>query len=147
MAPEEARQDIEDLLEAHKAMGAVRGYYFSSFEWLATKDPDFERARQEMVRRVYTPQNPVLPVKYRELIAAAILAYRNYASCEKHLRRALREGASMQEVIEAMEVASIPGGMPLLHFALDELMKIEADGEGAGDSAPPSSPTNPPDRP
>ncbi|HVB77978.1 MAG TPA: carboxymuconolactone decarboxylase family protein [Candidatus Nitrosotalea sp.] len=122
---------VDELLAGHQELNRSRGYGFSSFEWLARQDPDFEAERQALVRRVYTPSAPALPVKYRELIAAAVLAFRHYESCGKHLRRALREGASMQEVVEAMEVASVPGGMPLLHFALDELVRIEAEMESS----------------
>ena len=34
----------------------------------------------------------------------------------------LREGATVPEVIQAMEMASIPGGMATLHFAIDQLI-------------------------
>jgi alkylhydroperoxidase/carboxymuconolactone decarboxylase family protein YurZ len=104
-----------------------RGYDFPAYDWLAKQDPVFEEARQRLVSLVYTPVNPALPVKYRELIVAAILASRGYPTIDVHLRRALREGASMQEVIEAMETAAIPGGFPTLHFALTYLVKIAED--------------------
>ena len=56
-----------------------------------------------------------------------VLAYRAYPSIEQHLRRAYREGASMRELIEAMECAAQPGGGPTLSFALKYLALIEAD--------------------
>jgi alkylhydroperoxidase/carboxymuconolactone decarboxylase family protein YurZ len=77
-----------------------------------------------MMSLVYTPANPALPLKYWELIAAAVPAVRGYPSIGPHLRRAMGEGASIQEVIEAMETAAIPGGFPALHFALTYLLKI-----------------------
>ena len=39
----------------------------------------------------------------------------------------MREGASLREVLEAMEVASVPGGMATLHYAVDQLIEIERE--------------------
>ncbi|MND00666.1 hypothetical protein D3C83_193640 [compost metagenome] len=44
-----------------------------------------------------------------------------------HLRRAVREGASVMELVEAMEVAAMPGGFPVLHYALPFLMKLDEE--------------------
>jgi alkylhydroperoxidase/carboxymuconolactone decarboxylase family protein YurZ len=66
-------------------------------------------------------------VKYKELVASAILAFRGYPSLKLHLARALREGATLREVLEAMEVASVPGGMASLHFAVDALIELEQE--------------------
>jgi hypothetical protein len=33
----------------------------------------------------------------------------------------------MQEIIEAFEEATVPGGMPVLHFALPYLIKIDQE--------------------
>jgi alkylhydroperoxidase/carboxymuconolactone decarboxylase family protein YurZ len=116
-----------DLARAQREIMDKRGYSFSEFEWLAEKDPAYEKARLEYAGMIYTRENPVLPVKYREIIAAVILAFRGYSTLDRHVRRALREGATMQEVIEAFEVATVPGGMPVLHFALPYLMEIDRE--------------------
>jgi alkylhydroperoxidase/carboxymuconolactone decarboxylase family protein YurZ len=117
----------DDILEVHERMGAERGYVFPTFHWLGRHDPDFERTRLEYVRMSYTRPDAKLPVKYKELVASAVLAFRCYPSLKKHLRRAMMEGATLREVLEAMEVASDPGGMASLHFAVDQLIELERE--------------------
>ena len=80
------------------------------------EDPEFERTRLEYVRMSYTRPNGKLPVKYKELVASGVLAFKSYPSLKKHLRRAMVEGATLREVLEAMEAASDPGGMASLPF-------------------------------
>jgi len=116
-----------EALKALQEMTAKRGYGWPEWEWLAQKDPAFEKARLQFSSQVFTPENPALPVKYRELIEAVILAFRGYPTVGDHLRRALREGATLQEAIEAFEVATVPGGMPVLHFALPYLIEAEKE--------------------
>ena len=116
-----------DLAGAQQEMVEKRGYSFPEFEWLAEKDPAYEKARLDYAAMIYTRENPVLPVKFREIIAAVILAFRGHPTLDRHVRRALREGATMQEVIEAFEVATVPGGMPVLHFALPYLIEIDRE--------------------
>ena len=71
-------------------------------------------------------------MKYRELVEAVILGFKGYPSLGLHVRRALREGATMQEVLEAFEVATVPGGMPVLHYALPFLIEIEKEQAAKG---------------
>lgn len=119
--------EADAIAGEHRALAQERGYHFPTFEWLAEKDPEFEQARLAYVRMTYTRPGNELPVRYKELIASAILAFRGYPSLKLHLARALREGASVREVLEAMEVASVPGGMASLHFAVDALIEIEQE--------------------
>jgi len=116
-----------DIEEAYRELAKVRGYHFSTFEWLAAHDPDFDRVRLEMVRATYTRKDGALAPKYRELIASAILAFRGYPSLKLHLARALREGATVAEVVQALEMASVPGGMATLHFGIDQLIQIQRE--------------------
>ena len=131
MAEEKAGEsglDIEpELAERYRSHAEERRYHFSSFEWLAAHDPEFEKARLGMVEMTYLRKNPAIPVKYKELLSAAILSFRHYDSVGRHLKRALELGATVQEVIEVLEMASIPGGMPTLHFALDKLVELERE--------------------
>jgi len=50
-----------------------------------------------------------------------------YDHTSPHLRRAVREGASVLEIIEALETAALPGGFPVLHYALPFVAAIEKD--------------------
>ncbi len=95
--------------------------------WLDAVDPDYDGARRDLTAWVWTPSAPALPVKIRELAAAAVLAYRAFPTLDGHLRRAVREGAGMMELVEAMEAASIPGGFPVLHYALPFLIRIHEE--------------------
>ena len=116
-----------ELADKYREIAKERGYHFSTFEWLAVHDPDFDRVRLDMVQATYTRKDGALPPKYRELIACGVLAFRGYPSLKLHLARALREGASVAEVVQALEMASIPGGMATLHFGIDQLIEIQKE--------------------
>ena len=108
------------------ATGAVsRG--MREWAWLDAVDPAYERAHQDLTVLVWTPAAPALPVKIRELVASAVLAYRAFPTLDGHLRRAVREGASVREAVEAMEVAALPGGFPVIHYALPFLSAIQEE--------------------
>jgi alkylhydroperoxidase/carboxymuconolactone decarboxylase family protein YurZ len=117
----------DDIAGRYRGHAQQRGYHFNSFEWLARRDPDFERMRLGVVDMTYLREDGSIPPLYRELICAAVLAFRMYPSVKKHLARALREGATVEQVIEAMELISVPGGMATLHFALDQLVELEQE--------------------
>ena len=125
--PEISGEVSEELAERYRDIAAQRGYHFSTFEWLAVRDPDFDRVRLDMVQATYVRKDGALAPQYRELIACAILAFRGYPSLKLHLTRALEAGASVDEVVQAMEMASVPGGMATLHFAVDQLIEIEQE--------------------
>lgn len=95
--------------------------------WLDAADPAYDAARRRITALVWTPRAPALPIRIRELVACAVLAYRAFPTLDGHLRRAVREGASLQELLEAMQAAALPGGFPVLHYALPFLSAIQAD--------------------
>ena len=95
--------------------------------WLDAADPSYDAARRDITALVWTPRAPALPVKIRELVASAVLAYRAFPTLDGHLRRAVREGATVMELVEAMETAALPGGFPVLHYALPFLSAIHED--------------------
>jgi alkylhydroperoxidase/carboxymuconolactone decarboxylase family protein YurZ len=97
--------------------------------WLDAVDPAYDGARRDITALVWTPAAPVLPVKIRELVASAVLAYRAFPTLDGHLRRAVREGASVREAVEAMEAAALPGGFPVIHYALPFLSAIHDEVE------------------
>lgn len=103
------------------------GHAMPAWDWLAEFDPAFDAARTTYTATVWTPDDSTLPVKTRELVAAAVLAFRAYPTVDAHLRRAIQEGASLREAVEAMQVAAIPGGAPCLHFALPHLKALSED--------------------
>jgi alkylhydroperoxidase/carboxymuconolactone decarboxylase family protein YurZ len=116
-----------DVAEQYRSIASVRRYHYPTFEWLGRRDPDFETVRLQYISKTYTRDDGELPAKYKELIGSCILAYRHYPSTKAHLARALREGATVREVLEALEVASVPGGQPVLHFGVQQLLELEKE--------------------
>lgn len=125
--PEIAEGVDPEIAEMYRAHAKERGYHFSSFEWLAVRDPGFERSRLGLVEATYTRADGDIPAIYRELIVCGVLAFRTYPSLKRHMERALREGATVAQVVQALELAAVPGGMPVLHFGLDLLVELERE--------------------
>ncbi len=120
MAEREAR--IKRLLEkATETRGTPR------WEYLIRKDPDAFEAYQAMYEKGLMP-GKYLPVKTRELIAMAILAYRGSRDgVISHGRRAKKYGATKEEIIEAALTTLIPGGAPTCSLMLEAARTIEED--------------------
>ena len=126
---------VEQALEAQEEY-VRRGYGFKEWGWVARKHPAFEMRRLEYSQWVFAHEGMVLPVKYRELIEIVLLSFMGIRNIKAHARRALRAGATMQEIIEALEVGTIPAGMALMHFAIPFLMEVD-DEESAKQEASP----------
>jgi alkylhydroperoxidase/carboxymuconolactone decarboxylase family protein YurZ len=97
--------------------------------WMQEHYPEYEAARGALGALLWTPQKPVLAVKYREIMATAILALRFYPTVPVHMRRAIKEGATVAELVEAIQVAALLGGMAVLHFCLPFLKEIQEETE------------------
>jgi alkylhydroperoxidase/carboxymuconolactone decarboxylase family protein YurZ len=94
---------------------------------LAELDPEyFEKLKGIYVDATFGREG-ALPRKTKELIMIGITcALSRPRGVRLHSERALALGASPREVLEAMEVAAIPGGMPGLWLGvetLDQLLK------------------------
>jgi AhpD family alkylhydroperoxidase len=110
-----------------KKMKEERGYIYPEFEFEAKEDPDFLEAYNNLYRSVMVEEK-ALPIKYRELIAIALLAARgDEYSVAAHIKRAFAHGATQGEILCAIEVAMIPTGMPSMDSGLRPLMKILAE--------------------
>lgn len=124
MADETSEKRREELL---RKMKEQRGYMLGPWEYMAEKDPDFIEAYNNLYTKGLSDGN-ALPVKTRELIAIAILAFRGRADgVYEHTKRALRNGATKQELLEAAQTMLIPGGAPTFSVALKALMRIEQE--------------------
>lgn len=122
-APAETTPAVTAAVKKNVPTGPVsRG--MREWAWLDRMDPAYDGARRDITALVWTPAAPVLPVKIRELMASVVLAYRTFPTLDGHLRRAVREGASVRELLEGMEAASLPGGFPILHYSLPFLNTI-----------------------
>lgn len=97
----------------------------TAYEVVATLDPEyFEKLKGLYVDGTFGREG-ALPRKTKELIMVGITcALRVARGVRIHSERALALGATPQEVLEAMEVAVIPGGMPGLWLGVETLQEI-----------------------
>jgi AhpD family alkylhydroperoxidase len=124
MKDENKEQRIQNLKEAMKK---ERGYVLPEWAYIAEKDVDFMEGYNNLYEKGLT-DGKALPAKTRELIAIAILAYRGLNNAVyEHSKRALRLGATKQELLEAIETSMVPGGAPTLSVGLQALVRIEED--------------------
>jgi len=125
LSREERAKRIVERMEKRRgyAIGAGR-------EFLAEIDPDFAEAYELLYEDVLCKDGP-LPVKYKELIAMVLLAARR-VDPDGHIKRALKHGATKEEIVDAFKVAMIPAGVPTMSFGLSRLKKVldELEGEG-----------------
>ena len=121
MKDEKERKRIDDL---KKAMIKERGYLYPQWEFVAENDVDFMEAYNNLYDRGMK-DGKALPAKTRELIAIALLAYRGLEDvvCQ-HMKRAIRLGATKQELLEAVETTIVPGGAPTFSTGLSALMRV-----------------------
>jgi alkylhydroperoxidase/carboxymuconolactone decarboxylase family protein YurZ len=97
----------------------------TAYELVAKLDPEyFEKLKGIYVDGTFG-RDGALPRKTKELIMVGITcALRAQRGIRIHSERALTLGATPQEVMEAMEVAAIPGGMPGLWLGAEILQGI-----------------------
>ena len=96
-------------------MKAARGYIYPEWEFAARQDPDFV----ETYNRIY------------ELGLGELLAFRGAerAGLVAHMERAMRLGATREEIFEVLETCLVPGGAPTFHRGLGALLELK-DGGG-----------------
>jgi alkylhydroperoxidase/carboxymuconolactone decarboxylase family protein YurZ len=126
---EEQRAARADALIAR--MKAARGYIYPEWEFAARQDPDFVEA----YNRIYElglGEGRHLPAKVREFVAIALLAFRGgeQGGLVAHMRRAIRLGATREEILEVLETCLIPGGAPTFHRGLGALLKVDEPERG-----------------
>jgi alkylhydroperoxidase/carboxymuconolactone decarboxylase family protein YurZ len=122
---DERRKRGEALIERMKA---ARGYIYPEWEFAARQDPDFV----ETYNRIYEQglgEGRHVPAKVREFVAIALLAFRGgeKAGLVAHMERAIRLGATREEIFEVLETCLIPGGAPTFHRGLSALMEVSAE--------------------
>jgi AhpD family alkylhydroperoxidase len=121
MADEKKEKRVKDLIEK---MQKDRGYGSAPKFYVAERDPDFMEAYNNLYNNGLGA-GKVLPIKTRELVAIAILAYRGRdTGVYLHMKRAIEHGATKEELMEAVETMIIPGGGPSFDCGIRALMKI-----------------------
>lgn len=113
----------EEAKEAFKK--ASLGAENSAYEVIAKLDPDyFEKLKGLYVDGTFG-RDGALPRKTKELIMVGICCALNRPrGVRLHTERALTCGATPREILEAAEVAAIPGGMPGLWLGVETLQEI-----------------------
>jgi len=110
-----------------KKMEKERGYVYPPWLYMVDKDVDFMEAYNNLYERALT-DGKALAAKTRELIAIALLAFRGQENAVYlHAKRALRLGATKQELLEAIETTVIPGGAITFQLGVSALMRIEEE--------------------
>ena len=109
--------------EAFKS--ASLGMKNPAYELIADLDPDyFEKLKGLYVDGTFG-RDGALGRKEKELIMVGICcALRVQRGVRIHAERALTLGATPRQVLEAIEVAAIPGGMPGLWLGAETLKEI-----------------------
>lgn len=107
-------------------MQAARGYIYPEWELAAKMDPDFTEA----YNRIYElgmGEGQHVSAKVREFVAIALLAFRgaDRGGLVAHMQRAIRLGATKEELFEVLEATLVPGGAPTFHRGLNALLDIE----------------------
>lgn len=124
MADEKKERKIQNLI---KAMKKESGDIPATWAYLAKNDVDFMAAYYGLYQKGLA-EGRALSGKMRELIVIALLAYRGRDDAVYvHCKRALKLGATKQELLEAIETSMIPGGAPTFRTGLQALMRIEKE--------------------
>ena len=116
---DDLKKKSEILIEKMKK---DRGYIYPEWEFAARNDPDFLEAYNNLYKAGLN-EGKALPIKVRELVALGVLAFRgDIDGIKSHILRAMRFGATKEEIFDAIETIIIPGGAPTYFNGLQALM-------------------------
>ncbi len=111
---------------AHEAFKeASLGAENKAYETISRLDPEYS----EYLKGIYVDatfgREGALPRRTKELIMVGITCALNRPrGVRLHTQRALTLGVTPREVLEAIEVSAIPGGMPGLWLGVETLQEI-----------------------
>jgi alkylhydroperoxidase/carboxymuconolactone decarboxylase family protein YurZ len=111
-------------------MKKARGYIYPEWEFAARQDPEFV----ETYNKIYElglGEGRHVSAKVREFVAIALLAFRgsDRAGLVAHMERAIRFGATREELFEVLETCLVPGGAPTFHRGLGALLEVKTKGK------------------
>ena len=106
-------------------MKKARGYIYPEWEFAARQDPEFVEAYNK-IYELGLGEGQHVSAKVREFVAIALLAFRGSEkpALIAHMRRAIRLGATREELFEVLESCVVPGGAPTFHRGLNALLDI-----------------------
>ena len=107
-------------------MQAARGYIYPEWELAARTDPDFTEAYNR-IYELALGEGCHVSAKVREFVAIALLAFRgaDRESLVAHMQRAIRLGATREELFEVLAATLVPGGAPTFHRGLNALLDVK----------------------
>ncbi|HEX7002946.1 MAG TPA: carboxymuconolactone decarboxylase family protein [Trueperaceae bacterium] len=113
-----------------------RGKVTDDHRFIAGHDPEFLR-EYEAIYEATLGEDVELPVRVREYVAIAILLTRGASDggIERHMRRALAHGATIDELFQVVRAMILPGGAPVFNRGVSILRGI-AKSEGNDGSGP-----------
>ena len=92
-------------------------------EW----DPENEVVFRSVNWGFFSSDQPrYLDHKTREMIVSGLLAFRASPGTYTHVLKAVRLGASVNQMLEVFEIATIPGGGPTRTFGMKAVRKVVA---------------------
>ncbi len=95
------------------------------FVRIAKWDPEYLENYVDMVISGTELREGVLPLKTKELITLAVCAaLNNWNGTRVHINAALDRGASPREILEALEAAVPPSGVPALLYGSEVLEQV-----------------------
>ncbi len=108
-------------------MKEARGYIYPEWEFAARQDPEFIETYNH-IYELGLGDGKHVSAKVREFVAIALLAFRGAerAGLVAHMQRAIRLGATREEIFEVLETCMVPGGAPTFHRGLSALMEVKA---------------------
>ena len=116
-----------------------RGFVPYWLRMMADVDVDFLEA-YERIYELTAVREGVLPAKFRELIVVAAVAIGGYGpGLKEHVRRALRLGATKEEIVEVLQSAYFhTGALTLVHgmIALIDVLEENEQQAGRANDAP-----------
>lgn len=109
---------------------ARRGFVPRWLRFMADVDLDFLEA-YERIYELTAVRERHLPAKFRELIVVAAVSISGYLpGIKDHVRRALRLGATKEEIVEVLQSAYFhTGALTLVHGLIGLIEVLEEDGE------------------
>lgn len=92
-------------------------------EAVAKMDPEYFQALKEYYfNQTIARHEAKLPRMIKEIIIMSVCAAQsNRRGVEIHMRRALKSGANPRHILEALQTAAIPGGLPILWLGAEVL--------------------------
>jgi alkylhydroperoxidase/carboxymuconolactone decarboxylase family protein YurZ len=104
-------------------------YGYPYWEWVAREDPEYVKARKPLAE-LSVGEGKALPIKHREMVIIGILAFGGSSldGLLAHMRRAIQNGATKRELLEALQSAAVPGGGPTFAAGCRALMQLDTEG-------------------